>query len=92
MQSITLDEDTLSLRLDTGGLYDRVALYRRYGAEARISNALLRMPRRLLSADPVSDITAMLADMAELRYFPRHAGRISGRMTGKAQDVAISRA
>lgn len=91
VHSIALDGETLSLRLETGGLYDRVTLYRKYGAEARISNALLRIPRRLLAGDGIVDIEEILRDMAALRTSLR-PGAQEEASERKAQDVAASSA
>jgi len=79
------------LRLDPGGLYDRVSLYRKYGAEARISNALLRVPRRLLTDDGIGDIEDILQSTATLRTSLR-PGAQEKPNEQKAQDVAASHA
>jgi transcription-repair coupling factor (superfamily II helicase) len=91
VHSIALDGETLSLRLDTRGLYDRVSLYRKYGAEARISNALLRIPRRLLAGEGIEDIEEILQNMATLRSSLRPGTREVSEEQ-KAQDVAASSA
>jgi transcription-repair coupling factor (superfamily II helicase) len=91
VRSIALDHETLSLRLETGGLYDRVLLYRKFGPEARISNALLRIPRRLLAGDGVADINEILTGMTELRASLRPAVQKRVQQE-KAQDVAASSA
>ncbi|HEY8685342.1 MAG TPA: transcription-repair coupling factor, partial [Chloroflexota bacterium] len=91
VHSIALDGENLTLRLDPGGLYDRVSLYRKYGAEARISNALLRVPRRLLTDDGIGDIEDILQSTATLRtsLWP---GAQEKPNEQKAQDVAASHA
>jgi transcription-repair coupling factor (superfamily II helicase) len=91
VHSVALDLETLSLRLETGGLYDRVSLYRKFGAEARVSNALLRIPQRLLTPDGITDIEEILSDMANLRTSLRPAGQETTQ-DPRAQDVAASRA
>jgi transcription-repair coupling factor (superfamily II helicase) len=91
VHSIALDGETLTLRLDTGGLYDRVSLYRKYGAEARISNALLRIPRRLLVSEGIGDIEEILQSIATLRTSLRHRTQEASEEQ-KAQDVAASSA
>lgn len=91
VHSIALDHETLSLRLETGGLYDRVSLYRKFGAEARISNALLRIPRRLLADDGITDIEAILDTMTELRSSLHPAAR-EPEQEVRTQDVAASSA
>jgi transcription-repair coupling factor (superfamily II helicase) len=91
VHSIALDGENLTLRLDPGGLYDRVSLYRKYGAEARISNALLRVPRRLLTDDGIGDIKEILQSTATLRTSLR-PGAQEKPNEQKAQDVAASHA
>ena len=85
VHAISLDRDTLALRLEAGGLYDRVALYRKYGAEARISNALLRIPRRLLAGDGIGDIEEILHGMIALRASLRPTAPAS-----ETQDIAAT--
>jgi transcription-repair coupling factor (superfamily II helicase) len=91
VHSVALDHETLAVRLETGGLYDRVSLYRKYGVEARISNALLRIPRRLLTGDGIADIEEILTGMIALRTSLGAAAQqeSGGRET---QDVAASSA
>jgi hypothetical protein len=91
VHSISLAGEMLSLRLDSGGLYDRVALYRKFGSEARISNALLRIPRHLLAGDGITDIEEILSGMAELRRSLRPATAAPVE-EAQAQDVAASSA
>lgn len=64
--SIALDGETLSLRAEQGAMFDRVSLYRRYGMDARISNALLRIPRNRLGGDWVEDVRTILTDTIAL--------------------------
>ena len=60
ISSITLDREALTVRSQPGAIYDRVSLYRTYGTDAKISNALLRIPRRRLKEDWMSAISEML--------------------------------
>lgn len=89
VHSVALDHETLSLRLDSGGLYDRVALYRKYGTEARISNALLKIPRRLLAGNGVDDVEALLQNMAELRKSLQSTKKETEE-SSETQDVAVT--
>jgi len=67
VQSITMDRDQISLRAEAGALYDRVSLYRRYGTDARISNALLRIPRYRLREAWLEALEQILLDMAAVQ-------------------------
>jgi hypothetical protein len=48
-------------------LYDRVSLYRRYGTDAKISNALLKVPVRRLGTDWMEAINDILDQMLALQ-------------------------
>jgi transcription-repair coupling factor (superfamily II helicase) len=67
VNTVRLNGDVLVVKAEASALYDRVALYRRYGSEARVSSSMLRIPRRLLGADEIGAVTAILTDMATLR-------------------------
>jgi hypothetical protein len=55
------------MRADPTALYDRVSLYRRYGTDARVSNNVLRIPRRVIGGEWLPEVRAILEDMARLR-------------------------
>jgi transcription-repair coupling factor (superfamily II helicase) len=65
--SISLDRESLALRAQPGAVYDRVSLYRNYGSEAKISNALLRIPRRSLEEDWMHAVNEVLDCMLVLQ-------------------------
>lgn len=65
--SVSLSPEILHIRAEPNGLYDRVALYRAYGSEARINTNVLRIPRPNLGDDWLSAIQTILTNMAELR-------------------------
>jgi len=67
VQSISMDRDQVSLRAEAGALYDRVSLYRSYGTDARISNALLRIPRYRLGDAWLEALERILSDMAAVQ-------------------------
>ena len=67
VQSISMDREQVSLRAEAGALYDRVSLYRAYGTDARISNALLRIPRYRLGDAWLDALEHILSDMAAVR-------------------------
>ncbi|HEX6507007.1 MAG TPA: transcription-repair coupling factor [Chloroflexota bacterium] len=88
VNSVSMDRDALSLRVEAGGLYDRVTLYRKYGTEARISNALLRVPRHLVAGDGIEEIESILTDMVRMREALRPP--TDGAPEERAQDVAAA--
>jgi transcription-repair coupling factor (superfamily II helicase) len=65
--SLALGRENLIMRAVPGGIYDRVALYRRYGIHAKISTTVLRIPRELLGADWAPAVDEILGDMIALR-------------------------
>ncbi len=67
VHTVSLSRDVLVIKADPSGLFDRVALYRAYGAEARISGSMLRIPAARLGADWLEAIRRILTDMAGLR-------------------------
>jgi transcription-repair coupling factor (superfamily II helicase) len=67
VQTISMDRDQVSLRAEAGALYDRVSLYRAYGTDARISNALLRIPRYRLGETWLEALEQILSDMAAVQ-------------------------
>jgi transcription-repair coupling factor (superfamily II helicase) len=64
---VSIGGDHLVMRTEPGGLYDRVALYQRYGSEARISTNVLRIPRGLLGKNEINAAQDILHDMIGLR-------------------------
>jgi transcription-repair coupling factor (superfamily II helicase) len=65
--TVRLDRETLVIKTEPSGIFDRVSLYRKYGGDARIANNMLRLPRRLLGSEPVAAVREILSDMASLR-------------------------
>ncbi len=65
--AVSLGADHLVIRSGPTPLYDRVALYRRYGMEARISTNVLRIPRSLLGSEWLTAVREILSDMIRLR-------------------------
>ncbi|GAC1324268.1 MAG: hypothetical protein NVSMB22_12890 [Chloroflexota bacterium] len=64
---VAVTADHMTMRTGPLGVYDRVSLYRRYGAEAKISTNVLRMPRHLLTENWTDAIERILTDMVDLR-------------------------
>jgi transcription-repair coupling factor (superfamily II helicase) len=65
--SINLDPDYLTMRAQAGALYDRVSLYRRYGLDAKISNALLKIHRSRIGEDWIDALETILRETAALQ-------------------------
>ena len=55
------------MRTGTGGIYDRLSLYRDYGVEAKISTNVLRIRRPVLPEEWLPAIEKILADMVQIR-------------------------
>ena len=67
VSSVSLRQDALIIRAESSGIFDRVSLYRAYGMEAKVSTNVLRVPSRVLPADWIGVIRAILSDMVKLR-------------------------
>jgi transcription-repair coupling factor (superfamily II helicase) len=67
VNTVRLDAEMLVIKAEPAGIFDRVAIYRAYGSEARIHNNVLRIPRSLLGPDWIGHVRAILSDMAALR-------------------------
>jgi transcription-repair coupling factor (superfamily II helicase) len=67
VNTVSLSRDVLVIKAEPSALYDRVALYRAYGADARISGAMLRIPAARLGPDWLQAVRGILTDMATLR-------------------------
>jgi len=65
--SIALGPDYVVIRSDAAALYDRVALHRAFGSEAKISTNVLRIPRLLLGDGWFETVEGILRDMVRLR-------------------------
>jgi transcription-repair coupling factor (superfamily II helicase) len=65
--SISLDREFLTIRTQAGALYDRVSLYRRYGLDAKISNALLKIPRSRIGENWEEALKTILQETATLQ-------------------------
>jgi transcription-repair coupling factor (superfamily II helicase) len=66
VNSVTLDRESLTIRAQPGVMFDRVSLYRKYATDAKISNALLKIPRHRLGNDWIDSLQEILRGMAEL--------------------------
>ncbi len=75
LMTLSLDDVTLTLRASEATLFDRIALYRRYGADAKITTPtivasgsargqFLRIPRRRLDPDWRASILTLLEETA----------------------------
>ncbi len=64
---VSLDEEHLTARAGANAPFNRIALYRTYGIEARIATNVLRIPRSKLAKDWLGAIEQLLVDMASLR-------------------------
>jgi transcription-repair coupling factor (superfamily II helicase) len=71
VSSLSLNGEQLILRAQSDGIYDRVALYRRYGITAKIATNVLRIPRESLGGDWIQPLKEILADMISLRESSR---------------------
>jgi transcription-repair coupling factor (superfamily II helicase) len=67
VNTVSLSRDVLVIKTEPAGLFDRVALYRKYGGDARISNNMLRIPAARLGSDWLNAVREILADMVALR-------------------------
>jgi transcription-repair coupling factor (superfamily II helicase) len=67
ISSLSLSGEALILRAEPNALYDRIALYRTYGSEARISTNVLRISRHAVPADWVPAVEKILEDMVSLK-------------------------
>lgn len=65
--SVSLGNEALTFRSGPTALYDRVALYKKYGMEARVSTNVLRVPRHLLGSSWLDHVREILSDMVRLR-------------------------
>lgn len=65
--SVSLGGEALTFRSGPTALYDRLALYKRYGMEARIATNVLRIPRHLLEPNWLDHVREILTDMVRLR-------------------------
>jgi transcription-repair coupling factor (superfamily II helicase) len=70
VSSVSLDREALTIRTQPGALYDRISLYREYGTDAKISNALLKVPVRRLGKDWMEAIDEILDQMLALQETP----------------------
>lgn len=59
---LSLDDATLTVRGDEDTVFDRVALYNRFGGEARIVRGVLRVPRGKLGTEWRGTLTAILEE------------------------------
>jgi transcription-repair coupling factor (superfamily II helicase) len=64
--SISLGNESLTVRSDASALFDRVALYRRFGTEAKISTNVLRIARVKVE-DWYGSVVEILEDMTRLK-------------------------
>lgn len=67
VNTVSLSRDVLVVKSDPSALFDRVALYRSYGSDARINGTMLRVPASRLGPNWLEAIRAILTDMAVLR-------------------------
>jgi transcription-repair coupling factor (superfamily II helicase) len=67
VNTVSLSRDVLVIKSDPSGLFDRVALYRAYGGDARISGNMLRIPATRLGSEWLAAVRTILSDMARLR-------------------------
>jgi len=59
---VALDDTTLTLRGGEDAIFDRVALYRRFGMDAKVVRGVLRVPRRALGDDWRGMLLAVLEE------------------------------
>jgi transcription-repair coupling factor (superfamily II helicase) len=62
LAAVALDETLLTLRGRDDTLFDRLALYRRFGMDARVVRGVLRVPRSRLGADWQEVLLALLEE------------------------------
>jgi len=63
LTGVSLDDATLTMRGDEDVAFDRMALYRRFGSDAKIVRGVLRLPRGRLGTDWRGTLTAILEEM-----------------------------
>jgi transcription-repair coupling factor (superfamily II helicase) len=64
---VILNGELLTIKADASAMFDRLALYRKYGTDARITASTLRIPRRLVGPEWLDEVRAILGAMVELR-------------------------
>jgi transcription-repair coupling factor (superfamily II helicase) len=62
LAGVALDDVTLTLRGRDDTIFDRIALYRRFGMDAKIVRGVLRVPRRRLDDDWQGVLLALLEE------------------------------
>ena len=62
LAGVALDETLLTLRGRDDTLFDRLALYRRFGMDARVVRGVLRVPRSRLGDDWQEVLLALLEE------------------------------
>jgi transcription-repair coupling factor (superfamily II helicase) len=58
--AIEVNPTTVTVRATPAVLFDRPALYERYGMAARVDRGVLRVPRQRLGANPIPEIEEIL--------------------------------
>jgi transcription-repair coupling factor (superfamily II helicase) len=79
---VALRGDRLTIRGERRTLFDRVALYKRFGTAARIDEHVLRIEASALEPDWLEAVTAIIADTAALRQ--RQAEAVAAASAGGA--------
>ncbi len=65
LTSIQLDEQTLTIKGRPEVVYERMALYRRFGMAARINGTTLRVPRELLGQDWLARVEEIVDEVLD---------------------------
>ena len=60
ISKVSLDPEALVIQGTYATLYDRMAVYARYGASARIDRGVLRLPARALGKSPIGEVEDIL--------------------------------
>jgi transcription-repair coupling factor (superfamily II helicase) len=75
LAGVALDETLLTLRGRDDTLFDRLALYRRFGMDARVVRGVLRVPRSRLGADWQEVLLALLEETSAANTPARPSAR-----------------
>jgi len=62
LEGLSLDDNTLTIRGGADTVFDRIALYKRFGGDAKIVRNVLRLPRQRLGIDWRGTLVAILEE------------------------------
>jgi len=81
---VSLDDNTLTLRGTEDALFDRMALYSRFGGDAKIVRGVLRLPRRRLGTEWRGTLTAILDETVAANKPSADSRQRSASLAGSA--------